>query len=336
MSLLLLSLMLAPTVLTPHKYTYMARRAPAKPLSPSHGQSSPADDHVRKIQDPSHVLDPSDALMADWALAEDWALMDDAASFTVTLTSSCNDERVTFWTLLGFNNPHLRRRSPEELRARLLTLRAASRVGREPSVLRSARRLADGRWAGTLDGNFVTLSVVAEGHLAADSSAALSGDPSYLEAAGGRIFALDYAGTPVLNALAQQAAWEGAAGRLQSARAPGAAVGAAAAGRSAEDLLIGAMVATVLFVGAQLLTLGAAATAPIDEQVSRQELRVKDASAEVLQLEQRLSADQASLQDAFSTRLGELEPRLRASEQRLAELKRRALAQPQAARGRLP
>lgn len=290
----LLLLSLVPSLLVPSTHvsrTHAAHRAP-QPHSPSLALV-----HADGVADGRSGA----GVAAEWALIEDWALVDDAAAFTVAPT--CSDApRVTFWRQLGASNPHLCRRSPDELRARLSTLTQRP-VWREPRVLHSAARLPDGRWSGAIDGSLVTLSVAAEGRLAAADARE---EPSYVEAAGGQIFSLEHAGE------GRWGPWGAAAARLPDA---------AAARRGAADLLVPALVASALLVGAQLVALGAASAAPLAERVSRQELRVSVAQAEILALEQRLSDDQESLRGAFATRMGELEPRLRASEQRLAELR---------------
>ena len=238
---------------------------------------------------------------SEWQIQEEWALVDDVPRFTV----GHGEHRVTFWNALS-NTPVLRQRTPEELRARAESL-VEHAVGREPKVLRSARRQADGSWAGTIDGHHMILHAVSEGRSASGAG--------FVESLTGEIFEVE----PELSSSGESgpAAW------TQAGSAALAAVRARST-FSLETAYLAALAACWLLIGGQLVALGVHRAMPADVRASWQQQRVVEARSDVLELERWLEMRREAFeldQDTFLRKMEVLEPRLRASETRLAELK---------------
>lgn len=282
--------------------------------------------------------------------------MDAVAAFTVTPIVSCeNDQPVTFWSLLATSNSVLCRRSAEGLQARAAQLGRClpCSVGNEPAVLNSAAKLVDGRWTGVLDGRRVRLSVVAEGELTVGPRAL------YVEAIGGKIFALQclqpaVATTGIGRSLrtSQRMAIHTARHRASAAAVPTLynaewleTLASGVQGQlrrllqllrrqlsvwrqavSFDDVFIAMQVCVMLLISVQLCLLHAADALSVPEQIARQEILVKEAREEVLQLVRSQTGEMDAIQHSFACRMSVLEPRLRASERRLAELKWDSLA----------
>ena len=104
-------------------------------------------------------------VQAEWQIQEEGARVDEIPRFTV----GHGEHTVTFWNALSNTNPKLRQRTPEELRARAASL-VEHAVGREPKVLRSAHRQADGSWAGTIDGHHRIVHAASEGRSASGAA----------------------------------------------------------------------------------------------------------------------------------------------------------------------
>jgi len=262
-----------------------------------------------RAQKPTVVLavraedaDSAEGAHSDWHLSEDWALADNTPRFT----RGDGEHKVTFWNALALSSPVLRQRTPEELRSRAADL-VEQAVGREPKVLRCATRQPDGSWAGSVDGQYR--------HFAASEGRLASGARFVESHATGEIFEVDELtpGPPELTP-----AWSQAGGVVALA---------ASRARSAFDpaaLYLAAIAATGLLVGGQLLALGLHTATPAAVRAGWQQERVAAARNDVLELERWMEWRREAFekdQDTFVRRLGELEPRLRASEARLAELK---------------
>ena len=238
---------------------------------------------------------------SEWQIQEEWALVDDIPRFTV----GHGEHTVTFWNALS-NTPVLRQRTPEELRARAESL-VEHAVGREPKVLRSARRQADGSWAGTIDGHHMILHAASEGRSASGAG--------FVESLTGEIFEVE----PELSSSGESgpAAW------TQAGSAALAAVRARST-FSLETAYLAALAACWLLIGGQLVALGVHRAMPADVRASWQQQRVVEARSDVLELERWLEMRREAFeldQDTFLRKMEVLEPRLRASEMRLAELK---------------
>ena len=238
---------------------------------------------------------------SEWQIQEEWALVDDVPRFTV----GHGEHRVTFWNALS-NTPVLRQRTPEELRARAESL-VEHAVGREPKVLRSARRQVDGSWAGTIDGHHMILHAVSEGRSASGAG--------FVESLTGEIFEVE----PELSS-------SGESGPTAWTQAGGAALAAVRARStlSLETAYVAALAACWLLIGGQLFALGVHRAMPADVRASWQQQRVVEARSDVLELERWLEMRREAFeldQDTFLRKMEVLEPRLRASETRLAELK---------------
>ena len=240
---------------------------------------------------------------SEWQIQEEWALVDDVPRFTV----GHGEHRVTFWNALS-NTPALRQRTPEELRARAESL-VEHAVGHEPKVLRSARRQADGSWAGTIDGHHRIVHAASEGRSASGAG--------FVESLTGEIFEVE----PELSS-------SGESGPTAWTQAGGAALAAVRA-RSTfilETAYLAALAACWLLIGGQLVALGVHRAMPADVRASWQQQRVVEARSDVLELERWLEMRREAFeldQDTFLRKMEVLEPRLRASETRLAELKAR-------------
>ena len=238
---------------------------------------------------------------SEWQIQEEWALVDDIPRFTV----GHSEHRVTFWNALS-NTPVLRQRTPEELRARAESL-VEHAVGREPKVLRSARRQADGSWAGTIDGHHRILHAASEGRSASGAG--------FVESLTGEIFEVE----PELSS-------SGESGPTAWTQAGSAALAAVRARStfSLETAYLAALAACWLLIGGQLVALGVHRAMPADVRASWQQQRVVEARSDVLELERWLEMRREAFeldQDTFLRKMEVLEPRLRASETRLAELK---------------
>ena len=238
---------------------------------------------------------------SEWQIQEEWALVDDVPRFTV----GHGEHRVTFWNALS-NTPVLRQRTPEELRARAASL-VGHAVGREPKVLRSARRQADGSWAGTIDGHHLIVHAASEGRSASGAG--------FVESLTGEIFEVE----PELSS-------SGESGPTAWTQAGGAALAAVRARStfSLETAYLAALAACWLLIGGQLVALGVHRAMPADVRASWQQQRVVEARSDVLELERWLEMRREAFeldQDTFLRKMEVLEPRLRASETRLAELK---------------
>ena len=238
---------------------------------------------------------------SEWQIQEEWALVDDVPRFTV----GHGKHTVTFWNALS-NTPVLRQRTPEELRARAASL-VEHAVGREPKVLRSARRQADGSWAGTIDGHHRIVHAASEGRSASGAG--------FVESLTGEIFEVE----PELSS-------SGESGPTAWTQAGGAALAAVRARStfSLETAYLAALAACWLLIGGQLVALGVHRAMPADVRASWQQQRVVEARSDVLELERWLEMRREAFeldQDTFLRKMEVLEPRLRASETRLAELK---------------
>ena len=238
---------------------------------------------------------------SEWQIQEEWALVDDIPRFTV----GHSEHRVTFWNALS-NTPVLRQRTPEELRARAASL-VEHAVGREPKVLRSAHRQADGSWAGTIDGHHRIVHAASEGRSASGAG--------FVESLTGEIFEVE----PELSS-------SGESGPTAWTQAGSAALAAVRARStfSLETAYLAALAACWLLIGGQLVALGVHRAMPADVRASWQQQRVVEARSDVLELERWLEMRREAFeldQDTFLRKMEVLEPRLRASETRLAELK---------------
>ena len=131
----------------------------------------------------------------DWATREDFALLDGAPAFSV----GSGAQAVTFWQSMVASTPELAARSAEDCERRWAELKpadvTAARVGPQPAVLEEWSRMADGRLSGRIAGqpSAVWLTVALEGRLASDPRV---DEPGYIEAVGGRIYALGAARSP--------------------------------------------------------------------------------------------------------------------------------------------
>ena len=180
-------------------------------------------------------------------------------------------------------------------------------VGREPKVLRSAHRQADGSWAGTIDGHHRILHAASEGRSASGAG--------FVESLTGEIFEVE----PELSS-------SGESGPTAWTQAGGAALAAVRARStfSLETAYLAALAACWLLIGGQLVALGVHRAMPADVRASWQQQRVVEARSDVLELERWLEMRREAFeldQDTFLRKMEVLEPRLRASETRLAELK---------------
>ena len=171
---------------------------------------------------------------SEWQIQEEWALVDDIPRFTV----GHGEHTVTLWNALSNTNPKLRQRTPEELRARAASL-VEHAVGREPKVLRSAHRQADGSWAGTIDGHHRIVHAASEGRSASGAG--------FVESLTGEIFEVE----PELSS-------SGESGPTAWTQAGGAALAAVRARStfSLETAYLAALAACWLLIGGQLVALG--------------------------------------------------------------------------------
>jgi len=125
-----------------------------------------------------------------WSADEDFTLLSMVPLFTTRAEFSAGTaECVTFWSALLASAPALRERSAAECLERTSILSQQSgdlRYGAQPPVLEGWSRLADGRYAGSVETRSVWLNVRREGTLASD----LPGGTGYVELLSGRIFEL--------------------------------------------------------------------------------------------------------------------------------------------------
>ena len=125
-----------------------------------------------------------------WSADEDFTLLSMVPLFTTRAEFSAGTaECVTFWSALLASAPALRERSAAECLERTSILSQQSgdlRYGAQPPVLEGWSRLADGRYAGSVETRSVWLNVRREGTLASD----LPGVTGYVELLSGRIFEL--------------------------------------------------------------------------------------------------------------------------------------------------
>ena len=263
-------------------------------------------------------LSPSKEQSSAWQTKEEWALLDDMPAYTV----GTGKHTVTFWSSLAAANPVLIKRSPEELQSHAARI-ADGAVWREPKVLCSAARRSDGTWMGKVDGHNRVLNVASEGHLA-------SGD-GFVESLTGEIFQLDLISSSALDEwpaetkpvqATMDAAMKDMGGSVAAIRARNfTSLGG--------SLFVSGLVAGAMLISAQLVTLGVHQAAPAAVRASWQQERVLEARKDVLELERWLEVRREAFdadQETFIRRMGDLEPRLRASEARLAELRAAAVS----------
>lgn len=279
-----------------------------------------------------HMAHDSDAGHVDqWQTQEEWELLDNVPGFTI----GDGLHRVTFWSSLASFNPVLRHRTPEEMQshaAALITERHCLTVGREPKLIRSAYRRADGAWVGVINDHTRTVNVASEGKL-------ISG-VSFVESLTGEIFQVEL--LQEKSSSNSKHMERASADSVQSAPLP---VGSCphevpstrtfegdlprftsaftSLGWSTLHAYVSVLATCVLLIGGQLATLGLHEATPAAVRASWQKERVLEAHNEVVQLERWLESRREAFsadQETFIRRMGELEPRLRASEMRLYEL----------------
>ena len=247
---------------------------------------------------------------APWTTREEWALEDEAKGHTI----GDGKHRVTFWTSLAASQPDLGSRSPEELHAQAV-LTMGTIVGSEPRVLTSATRVTESRWAGFIDGHARVLNVASEGRLVSGTG--------FIESLTGEIFSVE-----MLQEWPTDDDDDDAGKSVEPAHEDGMQSFLAAGLQAFYSFYVPAAVACALLVGAQLIAAQTHTVAPHSAMVTWQEGVVSDAKNDVLDLERWMEARRevfADDQETFLRRLGELEPRVRASEARLTELKAAAL-----------
>ena len=254
----------------------------------------------------------------EWSTREEWALLDEAPSFTV----GDGTKRVTFWSSLALH-PMLKHRSPDELQAHAASLNMP--VGHEPKVLRAARSVSGGKtWTGIVDGHSRSINAASDGRLASGAS--------FVESLSGEIFAAELismseqqepfnAEEPWVERSSDIGTQERLAA-LSSDKSPTWTASLILRLQKVFDPLymVAAVLLLPLLVGGQLLFHDAA---PLSARVMWQQESVNHARKDVLDLEKWLEKRGQAYgedQDRFMRRMEELEPRLRASEMRLAEL----------------
>lgn len=253
-----------------------------------------------------------------WSMREEWALLDEAPSFTV----GSGQNRVTFWGSLAAHNPILSQRTPSELQAHASILNLP--VGDAPQVLQSAMSVSGGKtWTGTVDGHSRSINTASDGRLVSGAS--------FIESLSGEIFEAELVTMSALQepllSRASEESWErslsGTQDALDSEESPASSILSSLA-KVWYPLYVSSMVAAVLLIGGQLLALSLHDAATVSTRVSWQQERVNEARTDVVQLERWLETRREAYsddQDTFMRWMEELEPRLRASEMRLAELR---------------